>query len=94
MILALTICKATAKVKEKVKEARKRRYKYYKISFPYNIPILGIPLNSEQAVKTVKSGQSVITYYRSDARYVANVAGGAKAVCDQRHGGEGYFNLW
>ena len=40
----------------------------------------------------MRLGQSVITYYRTDALYVANKAGGSKAPCDQKHGGKGYFS--
>ena len=33
-----------------------------------------------------------MTYYSSDARKAANMAGNVRGMCHQRHGGMGYFN--
>lgn len=49
-------------------------------------------MNREQAITRARRGLNSITYYASDAKYVANRAGGNRAMWHQRHGGLGYFN--
>ena len=87
-----TIVKAMTKVIANVKQARKNTYRYFEISFVNDIPILGAPLNRQGAVSKIRQGKSVITFYKSDALYISNSAGRARSICDNRHGGAGFFH--
>ena len=84
---------AVAKARSRVALAKRNVYKYFEIWFDkIGAPIFGKSLNKQQAITRVRRGLNVITYYSSDALYVANMAGGAKAMWHQKHGGAGYFN--
>ena len=88
-----SIIKAQSKVNTKVKSARRNWNNFFEIWFDQiGAPILGKPLNRNQAVTRARRGLNSITYYSSDALYVANRAGSSRAMWHQRHGGPGYFN--
>lgn len=87
-----TIAKAASKVISRVSAARKNVYRFFEIYFVNDAPILGAPLTRDAAVTRLRRGNSVITYYSTDALYVANRSGRSKAPCDQKHGGVGFFN--
>ena len=89
----ISIAKAESKVVSKTKSARRNQNRFFEIWFDrIGTPILGRSLNRDQAVTRARRGLNSITYFSSDARYVANRAGGARAMWHQRHGGDGYFN--
>ena len=87
------IVQAEAKVRAKTKSIRRNWNNFFEIWFDrIGAPILGRPLNRNKAVTRTRMGLNSITYYSSDALYVANRAGGSRAVWHQKHGGVGYFN--
>lgn len=89
----IALTKAVSKVQTRVKNARRNSYRFFEIWFDrIGTPIIGRTLNQNQAVTRARRGLNSITYYSSDARYVANLAGGNRAMWHQKHGGLGYFN--
>ena len=93
MTAFITLVKAVSKVQTRVKNARRNSYRFFEIWFDrIGTPIIGRALNREQAITRARRGLNSITYYASDAKYVANRAGGNRAMWHQRHGGLGYFN--
>ena len=80
-------------VRGKLKQSRKNSNRFFTISFTSeDIPVLGAPISSKTAISRLKKGFSVITYFRSDAKYIANRTGGTKSICHQKHKKAFYFN--
>ena len=91
--IANQILKAETKVRNRVKKSGEKIYRFFEIWFDnLGIPILGKPLIRQQAISRTKRGLNSITFHEQEARYVANVAGGSRAVYHQKHGGAGFFN--
>ena len=86
--------RAAIKVKAKVKSARKSKTPFYTIRFTKNnVPILGVRISREQAKSKLRQGIDTITYFRTDAAYVANSVCGNKTICHQKHHkGHNFFN--
>ena len=88
-----TRVKAHERVISRVKSQKRKKYNFSEIWFDrIGAPVLGKMITSWQAIKRAKAGLNSITYFSSDARRAAAMAGNAKPVHHQRHGSFGYFN--